>query len=416
MIRAVAIAIAVSTSAGAHALQVRDDRGVTVTLERPAERIVALAPHLAEIAFAAGAGAKLIGVSTFSRHPPEAERLPVVASYGRVDVERLIALRPQLVLAWQSGNSPLQIERLERLALPVFVTETRSLADIPRIVRLVGALAGSTASAEARARRLEDEIEELRRRHAGERDIAVFLEIWHAPMLTVNGGPGISRATHYAYAAGATFLPGRRPLLPWSRASSCSRRGPTRSSPRASAPTRRAHGAASRRSKPFAVAGSIRSTPILYTGRARTFSRACAPCATGSSSSGTSLDADRRRTAALQRARGCRAIHRARARRARRTRPRRDRAGAGVDRRSRQRDPLRSVLPRPDVARLELRARGLPRGCEGIIRPGAIARAHRLLRHLSRGRRRARTMAGQSALRARPARPRRSRPALACAP
>jgi len=188
MIRAVAIAIAVSTSAGAHALQVRDDRGVTVTLERPAERIVTLAPHLAEIAFAAGAGAKLVGVSTFSRHPPEAERLPVVASYGRVDVERLIALRPQLVLAWQSGNSPLQIERLERIALPVFVTETRSLADIPRIVRLVGALAGSAASAEARARRLEDEIEELRRRHAGERDIAVFLEIWHAPMLTVNGG------------------------------------------------------------------------------------------------------------------------------------------------------------------------------------------------------------------------------------
>src|SRR5258705_1970796 len=187
MIRAVAIAIAVSTSAGAHALQVRDDRGVTVTLERPAERIVTLAPHLAEIAFAAGAGAKLIGVSTFNRHPPEAERLPVIASYGRVDLERLIALRPQLVLAWQSGNSPLQIERLERLGFPVFATETRSLADIPRVVRLVGALAGSADSAEARARGLEGEIREIRERHAGERSIAVFLEIWHAPMLTVNG-------------------------------------------------------------------------------------------------------------------------------------------------------------------------------------------------------------------------------------
>jgi iron complex transport system substrate-binding protein len=187
MIRAVAFAIAASMSAGAHALQVRDDRGVTVTLERPAERIVTLAPHLAEIAFAAGAGAKLVGVSTFSRYPQEAERLPVIASYGRVDAERLIALRPALVLAWRSGNSPLQIERLERLGFPVFVTETRSLADIPRVVRLVGALAGSTDSAEARARGLESEIGELRERHAGERSIAVFLEIWHAPMLTVNG-------------------------------------------------------------------------------------------------------------------------------------------------------------------------------------------------------------------------------------
>jgi len=187
MIRAVAFAIAASMSAGVQALQVRDDRGVTVTLERPAKRIVTLAPHLAEIAFAAGAGAKLVGVSTFSRHPPEAERLPVVASYGRVDVERLLALRPQLVLAWRSGNSPLQIGRLERLGIPVFVTETRSLADIPRVVRLVGALAGSADSAEARARGLEGEIREIRERHAGERSIAVFLEIWHAPMLTVNG-------------------------------------------------------------------------------------------------------------------------------------------------------------------------------------------------------------------------------------
>ncbi len=187
MIRAVALAMAASMSAEAHALQVRDDRGVTITLERPAERIVALAPHLAEIAFAAGAGAKLVGVSTFTRHPAEAERLPVVASYGRVDIERLIALRPQLVLAWQSGNSALQIGRLERIGVPVFVTETRSLADVSRIVRLVGALAGSAGLAETRARQFDRDVAELRRRHAGERSIAVFLEIWHRPMLTVNG-------------------------------------------------------------------------------------------------------------------------------------------------------------------------------------------------------------------------------------
>jgi iron complex transport system substrate-binding protein len=187
MIRAVALAIAASMSAGVHALQVRDDRGVMVTLERPAERIVTLAPHLAEIAFAAGAGAKLVGVSTFSRHPAEAEGLPVVASYGRIDLERLIALRPQLVLAWQSGNSPLQIERLERLGVPVFVTEARSLADISRILRLVGMLTARGEVAEARARRLESEVADLLTRHAGERRVAVFLEIWHTPMLTVNG-------------------------------------------------------------------------------------------------------------------------------------------------------------------------------------------------------------------------------------
>src|SRR5882724_4292969 len=187
MIRIVVLVLVATAAADARALQASDDRGVTVSLGQPPARLVALAPHLAEIAFAAGAGAKLAGVSSFSRHPAEAERLPVVASHGRIDIERLIALRPDLVLAWRSGNSPLQIDRLERIGIRVFVTEVRTLADIPRIVRAVGALAGSMDVAEARAREFESEVEELRARHARVRRLAVFLEIWHRPMLTVNG-------------------------------------------------------------------------------------------------------------------------------------------------------------------------------------------------------------------------------------
>ncbi|HKC54167.1 MAG TPA: ABC transporter substrate-binding protein, partial [Burkholderiales bacterium] len=97
-------------------------------------------------------------------------------------------------LAWQSGNSPLQIDRLERIGMRVFVTETRALADVPRIVRLVGALAGSAEVAETRARQFENEIAGLRERYAGERRVAVFVEIWHTPLLTVNGGHLISDA------------------------------------------------------------------------------------------------------------------------------------------------------------------------------------------------------------------------------
>jgi iron complex transport system substrate-binding protein len=191
---------------------VNDDRGVAISLARPAERIVSLAPHLAEIAFAAGAGAKLVGVSSFSRRPTEAEQLPVVASYGRIDIERLIALRPDLVLAWRSGNSPLQVGRLERIGLRVLVTEVRTLADIPRIVRLVGVLSGGEAVAEARAKEFEDEITTLRNRYAGERRVAVYLEIWHKPMLTVNGAHLMSDALRLCggrnvFAAAKTLTP-----------------------------------------------------------------------------------------------------------------------------------------------------------------------------------------------------------------
>jgi iron complex transport system substrate-binding protein len=212
MIRPTALAVACLLAASALALEVRDDRGSAISLERPAERIVTLAPHLAEIVFAVGSGARLVGVSAFSRHPTEAERLPVIASSGRVDVERLIALRPQLVLGWQSGNSPLQIERLERLGFPVFVTEARSLADIPRIIRLVGKLSGSEELGGARARRFEREIAELRERHAADRAIPVLLEVWHTPMLTVNGEHLASDALHLCggrnvFAAARTLTP-----------------------------------------------------------------------------------------------------------------------------------------------------------------------------------------------------------------
>ena len=193
MTRAVACAAALlACAAHADPVRVADDRGVTVRLERPAERIVSLAPHLAEIAFAAGAGKKLVGVSAASLE--EARALPVVASYGRLDIERVVALRPDLVLAWRSGNSILQIGKLERLGFRVAVTEARRLEDIPRIIRLVGTLTGSGAVAEESARRFESAVDRLRARHAAEPRVAVFLEIWHRPMLTVNGEHLISDA------------------------------------------------------------------------------------------------------------------------------------------------------------------------------------------------------------------------------
>jgi iron complex transport system substrate-binding protein len=192
---ALAAAFATGTAAhGARALEVRDDRGVTVSLPAPAGRIVALAPHLAEIAFAVGAGAKLVGVSSFSDFPDAARRLPVVFDWGRTDLERVLALRPDVVLAWRSGNPPLQIERLERLGLRVVVTEVRGFGDVPALMRLVGRLAGTEARADEEALRFEAEVARLRREYSGRRPVAVFLEIWHAPMITINGAHVFSEA------------------------------------------------------------------------------------------------------------------------------------------------------------------------------------------------------------------------------
>ncbi|MCX7893679.1 MAG: cobalamin-binding protein [Burkholderiales bacterium] len=165
-------------------VRVVDDRGVAVTLAAPAQRIVTLAPSLAELAFAAGAGDRVIGVSTYTDYPKAAARLPVVGSHGRVDVERIVAMRPDLVLAWQSGNPARDIARLERLGVPVFVTEPRRLEDIPRILRAIGALAGVPGSAESAAAAFAAEARRLGA-PPGARPVRVFVEIWHDPLLTV---------------------------------------------------------------------------------------------------------------------------------------------------------------------------------------------------------------------------------------
>ena len=176
----------------AAAATILDDRGHTVVMARPANRIVALAPHLAEIVFAAGAGAHLVGISAATRYPDEARRLSLVSSNGRVDAERIVSLKADLALAWMSGNARLDFERLENLGIPVVATEVRSLPDIARLIRMVGALAGTRAAAEQSAQRTERMLAQLEYRYAGARPISVFVEVWPQPLITVSGGHLIS--------------------------------------------------------------------------------------------------------------------------------------------------------------------------------------------------------------------------------
>lgn len=178
--------------AGAQPVSVVDDRGRTVALARPAQRIVTLAPSLAELVFAAGAGGRLAGVARLSRLPPEAVGVPLVGDAVGVDFERVVQLKPDLVLAWRSGNAAADVERLERLGVPVYVSEARRLGDIPRELRAIGALAGTSSTARKAAQTFEREIGTLRGRFASARPVRVFYQIWHRPLMTVSGAHLIS--------------------------------------------------------------------------------------------------------------------------------------------------------------------------------------------------------------------------------
>lgn len=171
----------------AAAASVVDDTGKVVALPRAPQRIVSLAPHLTELLYSVGAGAQLVGVTEFSDYPAAAQRLPRVGSSRGLDLERIAALRPELALAWLSGNSIAQIERLERLGIVVFRSEPGDLDAVATSLERLGLLSGHAAQGSQAATALRARITSLRARFAGKTPVRVFYQVWPAPLMTVGG-------------------------------------------------------------------------------------------------------------------------------------------------------------------------------------------------------------------------------------
>lgn len=181
------------SGAGAAAPSVVDDYGHTVRLARPAQRIVSLSPHLTELVYDAGAGSHLVGAVEYSDFPPAARRLPRVGSDAGIDVEALLALRPDLVVAWPNAGSVKTIERLASLGLAVFRSEPRELGDIPRTLERLGELAGTRPQASRAAAEFRARAARLAKRYEGRPKVRVFYEVWDRPLMTVNGAHLISK-------------------------------------------------------------------------------------------------------------------------------------------------------------------------------------------------------------------------------
>ena len=168
-------------------IQVVDDTGQTITLQKPAQRIVSLAPHITELLFAVGAGAAVVGASEFSDYPEAARAIPRVGGGGGLDLEAILALQPDLVIAWESGNPAGQSRRLQQLGLPVFFSEPGRMEDITTSLEKFGQLTGRQKEARVQARAFADRLEELRRRYSGQDDVTIYYQIWERPLMTVNG-------------------------------------------------------------------------------------------------------------------------------------------------------------------------------------------------------------------------------------
>lgn len=189
-----AIAFMLAPAPAAAGVSATGADGATVTLEHPAKRIVALSPALVETAYAAGAGDRLVGVVAYSDYPPPAAGLPRVGDAFRLDLERLLSLKPDLVLAWQSGNPRAAVQRLRELDVPVLVTEVHALDDVARQIETLGRLAGTPGAARAAAKRYRSRLDALRVRYGGRDPVSVFYQVDDQPLYTVGGTHIVSRA------------------------------------------------------------------------------------------------------------------------------------------------------------------------------------------------------------------------------
>jgi iron complex transport system substrate-binding protein len=187
-----------ASSACCQKITVLDDAGNRIELARPAQRIITLAPNLAELVYAAGAGNRLVAATRYSDFPEAVKKLPVVGDAFALNLERIATLKPDVVLVWLSGTPERQRSALKALAqrqgFAVFESEIRTVADIGSTLQRIGQLADSQRAATAQAAAIDAQWQALSALYAQSAPVTVFYQVWDAPLMTFNGQHIVSQA------------------------------------------------------------------------------------------------------------------------------------------------------------------------------------------------------------------------------
>jgi iron complex transport system substrate-binding protein len=181
-----AVLLALATVGAQAAVTVVDDAGRRVTVQQPARRVISMAPHATELLFAAGGGERVVGAMNYSDYPEAAKTIPLVGSNSVIDMERVLALKPDLVVVWHSGNTARQIAQIESTGVPVFHSEPRKLGQVADNIERLGQLLGTQATASAAASVLRTRLAGLEARYGKRPPVTVFYQIWDQPLYTLN--------------------------------------------------------------------------------------------------------------------------------------------------------------------------------------------------------------------------------------
>lgn len=170
------------------AIEVIDDMGTTIFLEKPAQKIISLSPHTTELIYSAGAGAKVVGVDQYSDYPEAVESIARIGDAHHLDIEKILSLQPDLIVAWGSGQSHNRfIRQLIRMKQTVYISSPKEMETIPHTVENLGKLAGTYDYAKQQSQKFRDALKNIINEYHGQSTITVFYEIWDQPLFTING-------------------------------------------------------------------------------------------------------------------------------------------------------------------------------------------------------------------------------------
>lgn len=168
--------------------------------ESTPKRIVSLAPHTTELAFAIGIGDRVVAVSDFSDYPEQAKSLPRIADHTGVNLEAIVRLAPDLILAWQGGNKPQDLARLQSLGFTLFYSNPTTPSDIPKDIRALGQITGVSDTANSLADSLEEELNAIKVWSASQSPKTVFYYMWPEPMMTIGEGAWANSLINHCHA------------------------------------------------------------------------------------------------------------------------------------------------------------------------------------------------------------------------
>ena len=147
--------------------------------------ILALAPHIVEMLYDVGAGEQIIGTTEHADYPEAAKQIPRIGNYVRLQIERVIELQPDLIIAWKSGNPSDDLQRLAQLGFTIVYSQPNAFNDIAKELRYFGKVTGNEQQGEHVAKTFEQQLTQIESAYKGKEKITTFYELWSRPLTTV---------------------------------------------------------------------------------------------------------------------------------------------------------------------------------------------------------------------------------------